>query len=250
MNIIAHSTSSKGVNVSEIQSLTSRVQDLTRSVNFWNKWYIAAVAVTVIATFLVFWVQFMSMRRSSEREPLQEQLAKLKDNQSALDIARAGAEASKANVKAVQLRQKNLEMEADISPRVLEQKESAKELELFSGTSVIFISLADSEPWRLTGQIAFTLASAKWNVLPGMQRSLLTEEFPDGVKVEINVGLRPDGDKSAEAAEALVKVLKRNNIEAHVRPHGLAILPLNTVVVRVGLKPGLINAGHGGMLYK
>jgi len=51
----------------------------------------------------------------------------------------------------------------------------------------------------------------------------------------MQVGLKRAGDRSEEAARALVATLKKNNIDAHMFP---AIdLPVNTLRVRIGLKP-------------
>jgi hypothetical protein len=147
-----------------------------------------------------------------------------------------------------------LEMETVIAPRTMEQRQTAKQLELFSGISVIVESLAESEPWRTAGQIAWTLNKAKWDVLPGMQRFLDATGFFDGVAIEANVGARSQEDRSSEAADALVEVLTKNNIQANRRP---AInLPLNTIRIRVGLKPaGYFQRNrkdleYGNMLYR
>lgn len=185
------------------------------------------------------------------------------------------AEAAKANERAetaiteqVELKRKNLElqsriekersgrleMESAIAPRIMEQRQTAKELEGIKGISVIVESLAESEPWRTAGQIAWTLNSAKWNILPGMQRFLDATGFFDGVAIESNVGPKAQEDHSSEAADALVEVLTKNNIQANRRP---AInLPLNTIRIRVGLKPaGYFQRNrkdleYGNMLYK
>ena len=148
-----------------------------------------------------------------------------------------------------------LNMEVAIAPRIMEQQQSAKELERFKGMSVIIESLAESEPWRTAGQIAWTLERAGWNVQRGMSRYLDGTGFFDGVTAETNVGSRPADDRSIDASEALVAVLAKNNIKAHRRPH-MKNLPPNTVVVRVGLKPAEYfsrdrkDKQYGNMLYK
>jgi hypothetical protein len=41
--------SESGENVSEIQALTARAQDLSRSIDAWNVAYVALVAITVVS---------------------------------------------------------------------------------------------------------------------------------------------------------------------------------------------------------
>jgi hypothetical protein len=185
------------------------------------------------------------------------------------DVAQARVEQERLRKQTAELEQKNLatasqlekeralrvEMEMAVSPRIMEQRQSAKELEPFRGTSVTIESLAESEPWRTAGQIAWILDTARWNVLSGMRRYLDATEFFDGVTVETNVGALPPNDRSIQAANALVAVLTKNNIKAHRRPHERQ-LPPNTLIVRVGLKPTEYFSGnrtdlqYGNMLYK
>ena len=273
----------------EIQSLTTRVQELQKSFDFWNTGYVWFVALTVILAFMVFFTQFMSIRRGKELAQTQTKLLKAKDDQlfgdlKEKDVKIAEAEkrastaderASEANKHAQELTRKTeelkqhnletesslekehvgrLEMETAISPRIMEQKQSAKELEGFHNMSVVIESLAESEPWRTAGQIAFTLDLAKWNVIPGMKR-FLDAPFFDGVTVVTNVGAIPKEDHSSEAADALIGVLTKNNIKSHRMPTSES-LPINTIKIQVGLKPAEYfsrerkDSMYGNMLYK
>ncbi|MFZ0737873.1 MAG: hypothetical protein WBL70_05355 [Candidatus Acidiferrales bacterium] len=128
--MIAHMIIWKGVNVSEIQALTSRIQALDNKVGFWNIWYIRFVFITVIAGIVLFLAQFMQMRRSDEREAMQKRLTKLKDDQSASEIAYLNAEAGNAReragkleTKAAELTAANLRLESAITPRRLSDKQ-------------------------------------------------------------------------------------------------------------------------------
>jgi hypothetical protein len=60
--------------------------------------------------------------------------------------------------------------------------------------------------------------------------------FFDGVTIETNVGDRPQEDRSSKAADALIAVLIKNNIQVHRMP-SIDVLPLDTIKIRVGLKP-------------
>lgn len=296
MNKIDIPINSERENVPEIQSLTVRANELQNAFDFWNTGYVWLVGFTVFFAIVVFFTQFMSIRKGKELVNAQSELLRAKDEQLAKDLqgkeikiteaktaaataheraAEAEARAAEANEglakahentetlrkqnlelesKVEKERSNRLEMETVIAPRTIEQRQTAKQLERFSGISVIVESLAESEPWRTAGQIAWTVNNAKWNVLPGMQRYLDATGFFDGVAIEANVGPRPQEDHSSEAADALVEVLTKNNIQANRRP---AInLPLNTIRIRVGLKPaGYFQRNrkdleYGNMLYK
>lgn len=187
---------------------------------------------------------------TKDAESLRTEALKVKEG-----IAKAQIEVAKANEKAEAERLDRIRLEAELAPRTLEQRQSANELLRFRGINVIIESLAESEPWRTAGQIAWTLNNAKWNILPGMKRFLDATNFFDGVAIETNVGARPREDRSIEVADALVVILAKNNIEAHRRPSGVD-LPLNTIKIRVGLKPATYfqrnrkDMEYGNMLYK
>src|SRR4030067_2116713 len=100
-------TNSAGDNVSEIQSLTERVQDLQRSFDSWNTGYVWLVAFTVFLAFVVFFTQFMSIRRGKQLTQVQLALAAAKDRQLASElkekdekIAETGERASAADQRA------------------------------------------------------------------------------------------------------------------------------------------------------
>jgi hypothetical protein len=77
---------SQGENMSEIQSLMSRIDDLNRAVSFWNTLYFALVAGTVVLAGLVFFTQLVGMKRSAELSAAQVRLIALKDEQLARDL--------------------------------------------------------------------------------------------------------------------------------------------------------------------
>jgi len=156
-NIIAHIMNWKGVNVSEIQSLTSRVQDLDGKVGFWSGWYITAGLITLVTAIILFIVQFMLIRRSNERDSSQKQLTKLKDDQHALDIANAKERTEKLEKETAELTTKNLELEAVIAPRRLSVRQvtALSTLAKFAGRIIGIKSYSsDTEGLILATQIA------------------------------------------------------------------------------------------------
>jgi hypothetical protein len=88
-----------------------------------------------------------------------------------------------------------------------------------------------------------------------MKRFLDSTSFFDGITIETNVGARPKDDHSIEAADALVAVLTKNNIDANRMP-SMDNLPINTIKLRIGLKPmthfqrNRKDSEYGNMLYK
>ena len=103
--------------------------------------------------------------------------------------------------------------------------------------------LADGEPRRMAQMIRDAVTEAGWRVisfLPSANDSL--NEFPDGVAVGTGIGapILPDGriavnDFSGEASYNLIVFLNENGVRA--TGQGILGLPLNTVRIRVGLKP-------------
>jgi len=134
MSAIAQTIASKGVNVSEIDSLTSRIQRLDSAVDFWNGWYIAFVAMTVIFGACLFFVQFMSIKRSTERASAQTRLDQLKDEANRMALASVQGEAAKATERAAQA---ELKTEQERLERVkLEQRVNWRRLSSTQATSL------------------------------------------------------------------------------------------------------------------
>lgn len=233
--------------MSEIQSLASRIQDLTRSVNFWNNMYIASVAVTVIAAVWLFWVQFMRMRRSSVRESLQEQLTKLKDNQSALDIATARSAAalatekaetanertSKIELEAAQQRERAAKAERDLlelQQRLAWRRVSQKEhgefvaaLKPFAGSVVEVTKLGEAEAGQFADDLFKMLTDAKWKV--SLDSSGYVSPPPYGLQCIVN-----DTTPAGKALAAILKSLPTATVASNPK------LPTVATII-VGLRP-------------
>jgi hypothetical protein len=257
------SNNSAGENVSEIQSLTERVQALQRAFESWSVGYVLLVGFAVIIAAFLFFTQFMSIRIGKQLTQAQSALdaakgrqlaSELKEKDEQIESVKAGAaietkrvetEAKEriarveagASIKIAetqreteQLRDKNLSLERAISPRILEQNLAGRLLKPFSNTEVTVISLQDFEPRRTAGQIRFMLRSvAGWKKFPG---PLPRMAFFDGVVVHTSLGTQP----TRAAAEAFVSVLKNNGIEARTG-YPVQELGTNGVLVVVGPKP-------------
>jgi len=149
------------------------------------------------------------------------------------------------NQRSEELRKRNLDFEAAISPRILEQGLTAAALSKFAGVSALIISPSDFEPKRAAGQIRFMLSSAGWKIA----RNLTPEErfaFFDGVVVHVgsprfSIIRTPAGERRIqeelarrrEAANSLIEILNKNGIVAR---SGYPVLD-PVIVVVVGPKP-------------
>ena len=120
------------------------------------------------------------------------------------------------------LRQANLTMEAAVSPRNLEEGLTFAALRQFSDIAVLVVSPSDFEPKRTAGYIRFMLNMAGWKRFTGLIRPL---PFFDGVIVHVILGANEM--RAYAAANALVSILKDNNIETR----SAAPIP------RIGRKP-------------
>ena len=197
-----------------IELLISKVNELSSSVTFWNKIVIIFVFLTAFIAILYFVSSYVANQKAGALNNAKDKLMKAKDQEQALQIAKLNAETAEANAKAESEHLERMKLEKEVAPRIMEQRQSAKDLLQFQGTNVIIESLAESEPWRLAGQIAWTLENAKWNVMSGMKRFIEISRFFDGVTVEAEQGIRSEkGQIKQNAADALINILRRNNIE-------------------------------------
>lgn len=267
-------TISEGEKVSDIQNLTSQVQELAQKHGFWNTWSVRLIALTLVATALYFFAQWMANRRGNELNEKQAALIRAKDNELALDlkakdekiaatnqetkrieteaqteiarltseaekaregIAAAQTEAARANEKAEAERLARAELEQAIAPRGMEQVGVSEYLKPFAGFGASIESVNDFEAKRMANQIFMALGLAEWNV----SRPTTAKDdavFFDGVSIETNVGALPREDRSMEAANVLAAQLEANAIKARRRPAS-DDLPINTISIKVGLRP-------------
>lgn len=145
--MIAKAIPAEPGNVSEIQSLTERVQRLSTAVDDANKWLLWSLVGAAIAAVLVGLATYVVISRSKRLADTQDLLSKAKDRQLASDLgskeveigkakddaAKAGRDAAEANKSTELLRQENLatsqtlvaeqnrrlELEKALAPRTL-----------------------------------------------------------------------------------------------------------------------------------
>ncbi len=235
---------SRGEKLSEIQTLTERVRELSGIVNLWTSWYVCFVLLAVIIASVVFFTQFMSIKKGKDLAQTQNELIKAKDEHLVIDLKEKDLKISEANERASnadkiaadakleteKLRDKNISLEMAVSPRILEQGLTGESLKPFANAEISVISLPDFEPRRTAGQIRFMLRSvAGWKKFSGSLSHPMA--FFDGVVIHVGMS-----EYARTVAEALVSVLNNNGIVAR---RGYPVLELgdNGVLVVVGPKP-------------
>jgi ABC-type multidrug transport system fused ATPase/permease subunit len=177
--------------VPDIQSLTEKASFFQKSFDFWTTGNVWFVALAVILAFIVFFTQFMAVRRAKELSQAQSELLSAKDKQldedlknKDLHIAEAKERASsadkisgEANLRAAKLEKEaaNARLETErlkesIAWRTLSQ-ESALALEkvLTSKPGSVNLRYMDGDPEALflAIQISQILGKAKWQIAPG-----------------------------------------------------------------------------------
>ena len=129
-------------NVSEIQSLTDRVQRLSTSVDRANTALIWALVIGAIAAILVGLATYIVIVRGKRLADAQTLLSAAKDRQLVSDLgakdveigkakiesAKAGKDAGDAALKAAQIARENIQLQATVE----EEKSTRVKLEVFS----------------------------------------------------------------------------------------------------------------------
>jgi hypothetical protein len=238
--------SERGENVSPIQSLADRAQDLGLSIDRWNNAYMAFVACAVVLAAFVFVSQFVVIRKARLLNSLQEQISKDKD----LQIAKAQKEAAEAQLalktyvdrvaKSQEPRWANLGKLADL----LKGKPKAPVEILFQPN--------DPEASTLAGQLHRALQIAGWSAPKPRTINLGDDEEVRRLSplVNKNVGLigvqvlaknlpAPaawDGTPVGELIRALGRALPHSPFTPMISTTPDAQLPKDLIVILVGQK--------------
>src|ERR1700722_1325041 len=183
---------SEGENMSEIQSLTLRVQKLSHSVDWWNTAMIWGLALAAIAAVFVVVATRIVVTRTGELSAAQDLLGEAKDREKDVKIAEAQRGAADANTKAEGFRldiaranesaaqaraqvagataeaaKANLELAKIRTPRVIPRdKEAALSAELgaFSGQKFAAYTFQDQESMDLANAVGRILLAASWQL--------------------------------------------------------------------------------------
>jgi len=246
--------------VSPIQILTKSANDLSSSIDRWNRGYLILVLLTVILAGLTFIAQAVVIMKSKKLSGLQGDIIRAKDAELTTDlrskdlnIAKAQQGAAEANRKAEEERLARVKIELASRARMLPFDfvlNPHEELKTFAGTNVIIETLPEFEPRQIAGQIVVMLHSSGWNAPgdPTVRTDVNTAAYlidfsSPGVWLEMSeptsdgpFTVYAPSERLESARDALMKILNDNGIVARER---LALLlPHETVRVVVALRPG------------
>ena len=180
--------------------------DTIQSANRWSNFYFWVSIASLIGLGISEVASHRYSERKDELVAIEEQNTKRTHDD---EIARIRLEAATLSDKAEILRAKNLEVEAAVAPRILEQGLTSASLKKFAGTLFVVVSLPDFESKRAAGQIRAMLSMAGWKRFTA---SIGPQHYPffDGVVVHV-LG---DGAKADPAVNALVNILETSKITA------------------------------------
>jgi hypothetical protein len=199
-----------GENVSVIQLLAARAQDLGRSVDNWNTAYIVLVAFTVVLAAGVFIAQFVVIKKSKLLTSTQADLMAEKDRQSAADskdkdvkIADAKQVAEVAKETAEKERLARIIIEERLAWRRITPKQPDKFVSALKPYAGSFVKISgmgngDLESETFAKDIAAVLKEAGWDA-----------PSPDftNIRVPAPIGLNCRVDEHTDAGKALAKFL-------------------------------------------
>jgi hypothetical protein len=247
----------------EISSLTQRVQDLQRAINFWNDWNIVMVAGTALFALGLLITQYIVVQRGKELAAAQDELLRTKDKQLELDlkskdvgIEEAKERAAVAHTRAEELKHQNLvtekkleqerlariEIEERVASRRIPERERsqlASRLKSFAGQTVsIWFKAGDHEGAIFGADIASALEAAQWNVYaPASIMTFAAAGRRGPTIVETGVVVLSTGHAtSIKAADSLVRELTALGFDVRRSPK-IEDRPTPTVLVNVEARP-------------
>jgi hypothetical protein len=273
---IANATRSEVENVPEIQSLTLRVEELSRSVDFWNQLMIWGLAVAAVAAVFIVVATRIVVSRIGRLSTAQDSLREAKDRQLQLDLSQKGIEignlkvaagtaeteiataktelakqqerAAKAELQLETERNERVGLEGAVANRVIvNQDESGDRLKAFPGIKVVIFSRAETEQWKLAGQLSTVAYLANWQVLemhrfsnpdPKISMKVFDKvwEIPIFTREGVDIGASNTNDLDLEVAKALQAELAKSKIKAHVSRPPMD-LPPGTLLITIGENP-------------
>lgn len=252
-----------GVDVSEIQSLSSEVDKLTQSVHFWNTAMIVIMFLAAIAATGLVMAQYRAFKQAQLLAETEAKLSKAKDRDKDFkinELAVKAEELTKQNIiSSVELekeRKKRLELEARVAWRKItedQQMQLSSQLSQFHDMEARLEFMAgDLEGEYFASDIAAMLHKSKWfiPIKPGslMLFANFGDKYIPNEKLK-KTGLEIDSSThkiSHEAAEVLMRVLNsigfdavyigvKRNFDTNERP---------IVYIRVYTKPDHVQGEH------
>jgi hypothetical protein len=231
--------------MSEIESLASRVQDLTHSVDRWNTAMIWALIFTAIAAIGVVLATRLVVTQGKKLADAQTNLINAKDAQLARDLKSKDLEISTLNERTAKAELALAQYKAprDLTPE--QQEKLLAVLRPFAGQSFACASFPDPESLALLRLLDTLAKSSGWKRVPSQI------ERPGGVLMEVagetaatifdsgvDAYIAPDDQESVPAQMAFCSALRDDGIqcETHRTPQLAGKRP-KAITISVGKKP-------------
>jgi hypothetical protein len=164
--IIDRTATSEGDgNVSDIQTLTLRVQELTGKVDFWNTWMLWALVFAAVAAIFVVVTTRLAIVRSKDLSVAQGELGDAQARQFSLEVAQANQRAAEANEKAEAERLARVRLEGQVVSRHLTDEQKVKLRGLLKrnpGNIVIVSAVTDGESSAFADDFDTVFKEAGW----------------------------------------------------------------------------------------
>jgi hypothetical protein len=188
-------TSIEGVNVPEIEALTSRVNELGSAVDFWNAVMIWGLALAALAALLIGYSTRLVVVRSSALGQAQGELMAAKDRQLQADLKAKDLAIAALHESAAALEHQNLTLKSHLASlrketeaRRLTGDQKAELANLLKGVKGGYIAIVspitDGEASDLADDFDFAIRASGWETLRIKNR--ITEKF--GVSVVTTEG--------------------------------------------------------------
>lgn len=216
--IIANATRSETENVPETQSLTTRVQDLSRGVDLWNSAMMWALVFAAIAAIAVVLTTRMVLRRSKQLSTVQDQLSQAKDDENRLQTANL-----LKTIEDERLARAEIE-EALAWRRLSPADEAALRHQLIAfpeEPSSLWFNAGDAEGTSFAWELAKVAHDSKWRVfrpasildLAGSGLPFVASEAADLLTSGVLVSTAADS-RSRKAGHTLVAILNKRGFDA------------------------------------
>jgi hypothetical protein len=253
----------------DLSFLEKAIKANEQSLDSVESWLFIATFLVVIGLVLEYWHPFVELRDAHRRRPLFPWKKLLEIMGGVLVVIGVAGELmaqfyaarietrirsntyqieTLLNGKAEKERTARLNLEEDISPRILEQSTSSERLRSFAGTkfAIKVVEGPDLETRRTAGQIALMCNMAGWTRDDSLAALSTLPAFEEGLEVEFNARLgvlrgMPPANSTDEVGSALLEIFRQNKIQANMWPRALSTtmppLPGQVIIIHVGLKP-------------
>jgi hypothetical protein len=220
--------------------------DSLPAVSRYHNW--AEMAGIIAVAFLVVF-EVITYQYGHRKDELTGQEQTATNSRHDEEMARLHLETANANKATEELRKQNLELEAAVAPRSLEQGNSSTALKSFAGTKVVLSAIPEFEARRFMGQLVIMFQMAQWKMEMGP-----ADQVMDGIEIEYVAGMQRDpatgtvdfnfNAQIKVAAQALIAELNKQKIEVRDSPIPVTFaermrpgIPNDVIRVRVGAKP-------------